>query len=64
MLQLELDGGEQTLYLLEGESYRIKPGTVHRFVAPKHGSDVELMEVSTPELDDVVRTRDDYNRAN
>lgn len=64
VLQLELDGGEQTLYLLEGESYRIKPGTVHRFVAPKHGSDVELMEVSTPELDDVVRTRDDYNRAN
>jgi hypothetical protein len=33
-------------------------------IAPKHGTDVKLMEVSTPELDDVVRTEDDYDRAN
>ena len=63
VLQLELDGAVETLYLLEGESYRIEHGRVHRFVAPKHGSDVKLMEVSSPELDDVVRTEDDYNRA-
>ncbi len=64
VLQLEFNGGEEILYLTEGESYRIKPGTVHRFIAPKHGTGVRLMEVSTPELDDVVRTEDDYNRAN
>ena len=64
VLQLELDGGAEILYLVEGDSYRIKTGRVHRFVAPKHGLDVKLMEVSTPELHDVVRTEDDYNRTN
>tara|TARA_R100000655_G_scaffold106197_1_gene155197 strand:+ start:941 stop:1288 length:348 start_codon:yes stop_codon:yes gene_type:complete len=64
VLQLEIGGGEEVLYLLRGDCYRIKPGLVHRFVAPENGSDVRLMEVSTPELDDVVRTQDDYNRAN
>ena len=64
VLQLELDGADEILYLVEGDSYRIERGRVHRFVAPKHGSDVELVEVSTPELDDVVRTQDDYNRTN
>jgi mannose-6-phosphate isomerase len=64
VLQLELDGADEILYLVEGDSYRIERGRVHRFVAPRHGSDVELVEVSTPELDDVVRTQDDYNRAN
>ena len=64
VLQLELDGASEILYLIKGDSYRIERGRIHRFVAPKHGSDVELMEVSTPELDDVIRTQDDYNRAN
>tara|TARA_Y100000592_G_C5475769_1_gene322178 strand:+ start:782 stop:1132 length:351 start_codon:yes stop_codon:yes gene_type:complete len=64
VLQLELDGASEILYLVKGDSYRIEPGRIHRFVAPKHGSDVELMEVSTPELDDVIRTEDDYNRVN
>jgi hypothetical protein len=34
--------------------------TVHRFCATSE--DVVLVEVSTPELDDVVRLEDDYNR--
>jgi mannose-6-phosphate isomerase len=37
----------------------IPPGTIHRIRAL---SDIELIEVSTPELDDVVRLEDDYNR--
>ena len=61
-LQLEINGGEQILILSPGESYRIETGVIHRFVAPEHGTDVRLMEVSTPELDDVVRTEDDYGR--
>ena len=33
--------------------------TIHRFIAEE---DVELMEVSTPELDDVIRLEDRYGR--
>ncbi len=47
--------------LEEGESFRIQPMTVHRFCAPTD-FDVELIEVSTPEIDDVVRLEDDYGR--
>ena len=44
-----------------GEAYHITPGTIHRFCASE-GVAVELIEVSTPELQDVVRLEDDYNR--
>jgi mannose-6-phosphate isomerase len=50
-----------SLSLVEGEAYHITPGTIHRFSAPDH-HDVELIEVSTPELDDVIRLEDDYWR--
>ena len=43
-----------------GESYHIFPGDIHRFEA--RDSDVTLVEVSTPELCDVVRIEDDYKR--
>lgn len=39
----------------------IKPGTVHRFAAPNQN--VRLLEVSTPQLHDVVRLEDDYGRS-
>lgn len=44
-----------------GESADIPVGLIHRFEAPSSG-DVEIIEVSTPHLDDVVRLEDDYNR--
>jgi mannose-6-phosphate isomerase len=44
----------------EGEAIRIEPATLHRIEAV---TDVELVEVSTPELDDVVRIQDRYGRA-
>jgi quercetin dioxygenase-like cupin family protein len=50
----------QKIVLSEGESKRIHPGTVHRFCAEM--SDVVLVEVSTPEITDVVRLSDDYGR--
>lgn len=43
-----------------GASRRITPGTIHRFCAPSDGC--TLIEVSTPEIDDVVRLQDDYGR--
>lgn len=42
-----------------GESFRITPGTVHQMVAV---TDCDVLEVSTPELDDVVRLSDRYGR--
>ena len=42
-----------------GDSYHIKPLTKHRMIAV---TDVDVLEVSTPELDDVVRLEDAYGR--
>ena len=62
-LDLSRSDEEDRVYLYyPNETYRIKPGTVHRFCAPSTTS-VVLLEVSTPELDDVVRLSDDYGRA-
>ncbi len=44
-----------------GESVDIPVGQIHRFEAPESG-DVEIIEVSTNHLDDVVRLEDDYSR--
>ena len=46
--------------LQEGESYHITPGTVHRMEAV---TDVDILEASTPYLDDVVRLEDRYGRS-
>ena len=43
-----------------GRAYRLRPGTVHRWRALE---DSVVLEVSTPELDDVVRLDDRYGRA-
>jgi mannose-6-phosphate isomerase-like protein (cupin superfamily) len=45
--------------LREGDSFRITPGTVHRMIAV---TDIDLLEVSTAHLDDVVRLEDRYGR--
>jgi mannose-6-phosphate isomerase len=42
-----------------GAAFRIKPGTVHRVLALE---DTTILEVSTPEIDDVVRLEDSYGR--
>jgi mannose-6-phosphate isomerase len=60
-LVLEDDGGEvRTHRLTEGMSARVRPGRRHRFQAV---SDVDICEVSSPEIDDVVRLEDNYGRA-
>jgi mannose-6-phosphate isomerase-like protein (cupin superfamily) len=50
--------GETTL-MKTGEPYTIQPKAVHRLVA--HADSI-ILEVSTPEVDDVVRLEDDYKR--
>jgi mannose-6-phosphate isomerase len=42
-----------------GDSFRVTVGTVHRMVAV---TDVDILEASTPDLDDVVRIEDRYGR--
>lgn len=46
--------------LKAGESFHVTTGTVHRMVAV---TDVDILEASTPDLDDVVRLEDRYGRA-
>ena len=42
-----------------GEAFRITPGTMHQMEAV---TDCDILEVSTPHLDDVVRLTDRYGR--
>ena len=42
-----------------GATFRFRPGTVHRVTAIE---DTTILEVSTPQLDDVVRLEDRYGR--
>jgi len=42
-----------------GACFRFEPGTVHRVTAIE---DTTILEVSTPQLDDVVRLEDAYGR--
>jgi len=61
----ELELGEAGSDALErrliggGDCFRFRPGTVHRLRAL---DDTLIVEVSTPQLDDVVRLADDYGR--
>jgi mannose-6-phosphate isomerase-like protein (cupin superfamily) len=54
------DGQMSPTELTPGRCIRIPPGTRHRLKAIE---DTTVFEVSTPELDDVVRVEDDYGRA-
>jgi mannose-6-phosphate isomerase len=42
-----------------GAAFRFRPGTVHRIRAVE---DTTILEVSTPQLDDIVRLEDEYGR--
>lgn len=54
------DAGElQDMRLTVGDAFRITPGTVHYMEAV---TDCDVLEASTPELDDVVRLQDRYGR--
>ena len=59
-LQVEEEGELLSQLLREGESYHVAPDTRHRMIAGESGCD--LFEVSTPELEDVVRLEDRYGR--
>lgn len=60
-IDLELDegGGLRTFRLDRGQCQRIEAARRHRMRAV---SDADICEVSTPDLDDVVRLEDRYGR--
>jgi mannose-6-phosphate isomerase len=59
-LTLEDDVGEVRVEELgPGEHRHVPTGRIHRYEAIER---CELVEVSTPELDDVVRLQDDFGR--
>ena len=60
ILEIGLDDKIEKIVLGPGSSWRIEPGTIHRFAAPSGGC--VLIEVSTPEIEDVIRLEDDYSR--
>ena len=59
-LSVEVDGQMRQIRLRPGDCYRVRPGVRHRLRA---GEACELVEVSSPELEDVVRIEDAYGRA-
>jgi mannose-6-phosphate isomerase len=54
------DADDNIQRIMPGESLHVKPHQIHRFGANEAA--VEIVEVSTPHLDDVVRLADDYDR--
>lgn len=60
-LRFELREGERarSWEMAPGDRVHVRPGAVHRMTAIE---DCDVFEVSTPELDDVVRIEDRYGR--
>lgn len=55
----EYESTFEIIELTEGVIFDVHPGYVHRVVAT---TDLEFIETSTTELDDVYRLQDDYGR--
>ncbi len=55
----ELDGPLTPFEITAGDAFRYRPGTVHRVTAIE---DTTILEVSTPQLGDIVRLDDRYGR--
>lgn len=57
--RVQMSDALEDMHLQAGESFRITPHTIHQMEAV---TDCDVLEVSTPELDDVVRLSDRYGR--
>ena len=59
IFRVKVDGELREIAMKEGDSYHVTPLTVHQMEAV---TPADLLEASTPELDDVVRLEDRYGR--
>ena len=57
--RVQQEGVLTDMRLRAGESFRNEPGTIHQMEAV---TDCDVLEASTPDLDDVVRLSDRYGR--
>lgn len=57
--RVDSGNGLEDVPLKAGESFRNTPGTIHQMEAV---TDCDVLEASTPHLDDVVRLTDRYGR--
>ncbi len=61
--EMDLEVGQgadlEVIRMKTRDAFHCPPNTIHRMVAV---TDVDVLEVSTPELDDVVRLEDAYGR--
>jgi mannose-6-phosphate isomerase len=57
--RVKLGAELEDMHLRAGESFRISAGTIHQMEAV---TDCDVLEASTPDLDDVVRLSDRYGR--
>ena len=58
-LTVEFDGDRRVIPLAEGQAFHVPPRLIHRMEAVE---DTDIAEVSTTELDDVIRLEDRYGR--
>ena len=59
LFEIEREGVLTKVDMRPGDSVHVTPRTVHRMTAIE---DCDVLEASTPELDDVVRLEDRYGR--
>jgi quercetin dioxygenase-like cupin family protein len=59
LYELDVDGVLTKREMRPGDAVHVTPKTVHRMTAIE---DCDVLEVSTPEIDDVVRLEDRYGR--
>jgi quercetin dioxygenase-like cupin family protein len=60
LMEIEVNGKLEGREMLPGEAVHVTPPTVHRMTAIE---DSDILEASTPELQDVVRLEDRYGRS-
>jgi mannose-6-phosphate isomerase len=58
--EVEENGAMREVEMRPGDTYHVTPGTKHRMTAVET---CDVLEISTPEIDDVVRLEDAYGRA-
>ncbi|MDQ3168894.1 MAG: cupin domain-containing protein [Acidobacteriota bacterium] len=59
LYEIDRGAGLEQIELGPGQRIHVSPKTIHRMTALE---DTDVFEVSTPELDDVVRLEDRYGR--
>ncbi|MGH7569168.1 MAG: cupin [Gemmatimonadales bacterium] len=59
ILRLQTNDKTTERRVVQGGAFHLAPGTIHQFEAVVAS---DLLEASTPELDDVVRLKDRYGR--